>query len=60
VTAVLYHQAASKEYIDFLRRFGGVDGDTLGVLWDSSRSDPVVVTRAWTPAYPLLFPVIAR
>ncbi len=40
VTAALYYQTASKEYIDFLRTTGGADGATLGILWDDSKSAP--------------------
>ncbi len=37
VSAILYYQTASKEYIDFLRAEGGADGATLGQLWDSQQ-----------------------
>lgn len=60
VIAFLYYQTASKEYIDFLRRYAGVDGFTLGNLWDSSRSEPVLVTRAFSPAFLLQLPFSSR
>ncbi len=60
VIAALYHQAASKEYIDFLRQYGGVDGDALGGLWDSSPSVPVLVALAWSPNYPTYLPLVHR
>ena len=43
VSAILYYQTASKEYIDFLRSRGGLDGATLGELWDDSKSPPVPI-----------------
>jgi hypothetical protein len=59
VSATLYYQAASKEYIDFLRSHGGVDGLTLGSLWEASKSPPVAMNRDWSQDIrfhlPLLF-----
>jgi uncharacterized repeat protein (TIGR01451 family) len=57
VAAALYYQTSSKEYIDFLRSQGGVDGFTLGALWDSSKSPPEVMAVASSrPIYlPLIF-----
>jgi hypothetical protein len=46
VTVTLYYQTASKEYIDFLRQNGGLDGFTLGQLWDASKSPPEPVASA--------------
>lgn len=46
VEATLYYQTSSKEYIDFLRANGGVDGKSLGQLWDTSPSPPQVVATA--------------
>ena len=60
VVATLYYQTASKEYVDFLRSRGGVDGLSLGALWDSSKSPPVAMARAWTPGYDLYMPVIFK
>jgi len=60
VVATLYYQTASKEYIDFLRRYGGFDGDALGNMWDTSRSDPVIVVRARIPDYVTRLPIVNR
>jgi hypothetical protein len=60
VLVTLYYQTASSEYVDFLRASGGVDGHTLGELWDDSKSPPVVMARAWFPGYALYLPVIVR
>ena len=46
VEATLYYQTSSKEYIDFLRTNGGPDGETLGTLWDTSKSPPETVATA--------------
>jgi hypothetical protein len=48
VVAVLYYQTASKDYIDFLRTEGGLDGTALGQLWDASKSSPVEMVTAST------------
>jgi hypothetical protein len=48
VVATLYYQTSSKDYIDFLRTRGGVDGATLGALWDSLKSPPETVAQATT------------
>ena len=45
----LYYQTSSKEYIDFLRKNGGVDGLSLGALWDSLKSPPEIIAQAWLP-----------
>jgi hypothetical protein len=60
VTATLYYQTASKEYIDFLRANGGVDGFTLGALWDSSKSPPQVMASAVFPVPPVYLPLIFK
>lgn len=60
VIAALQYQTASKEYIDFLRQYGGLDGDALGEMWDSSRSEPVTITYAWTPDHPVYLSVVRR
>ncbi len=44
--ATLYYQTSSKEYIDFLRKTGGVDGQSLGALWDETKSPPQLVALA--------------
>jgi hypothetical protein len=60
VVATLYYQTASKEYVDFLRSRGGVDGLALGGLWETSKSPPVVMARAWAPGHDLYLPVILQ
>jgi len=56
VTATLYYQTASKEYIDFLRTRGGVDGYNLGLIWDDLKSPPVVMVRSSDYAYKVFLP----
>jgi uncharacterized repeat protein (TIGR01451 family) len=58
VYVTLYYQTASKEYIDFLRHNGGVDGDTLGSMWSASKSPPEIMAIAWYPNYPTFLPLI--
>ncbi len=60
VTAILYYQTASKEYVDFLRTNGGVDGFTLGQLWDSSKSPPEVMATAVDNPFTLILPIIYK
>jgi hypothetical protein len=60
VTAMLYYQTASREYVEFLRANGGADGATLGELWDDDKSPPVVMAVAMQPAYAGYLPVVAR
>jgi hypothetical protein len=60
VAVTLYYQTSSKEYIDFLRSNGGIDGNTLGVLWDASRSPPEVMARASIPSHPVHLPIILK
>ncbi len=60
VTARLYYQTASKEYIDFLRANGGVDGETLGMLWEESKSPPVIMATAFQPSIDLYLPIIFK
>lgn len=55
VVVTLYYQLASKEYVDFLRELGGVDGATLGTIWDDSKSPPEVVVTAEYPSPNLNF-----
>jgi hypothetical protein len=56
----LYYQTASKEYIDFLRTRGGVDGETLGTLWEASKSPPQVMAIAMFPVHSVYLPVVLR
>ena len=50
VEARLYYQVASKEYVDFLRIRGGLDGETLGEMWDRLGNDPQMMDWACYPA----------
>jgi hypothetical protein len=60
VLVALYYQTASKEYIDFLRGNGGVDGLALGELWDSLKSPPQVMALAWWPNQDIYLPMIQK
>jgi hypothetical protein len=60
VAATLYYQAASREYVEFLRARGGVDGEALYGLWRTSPSPPQVMARAWWPNYPFYLPLVLR
>jgi uncharacterized repeat protein (TIGR01451 family) len=60
VVVTLYYQTASKEYIDFLRATGGVDGVTLGSLWDTSKSPPEIMAIAFYTENPIYLPTISR
>jgi uncharacterized repeat protein (TIGR01451 family) len=60
IVATLYYQTSSKEYVDFLRTNGGIDGAALGELWDSSKSPPEVMTVAWYPDHGLFLPVLLK
>jgi hypothetical protein len=60
VMVTLYYQTSSKEYIDFLRTRGGVDGYTLGMLWDDSKSPPVVMAVANTLDMRVHLPVVFK
>lgn len=58
VSAVLYYQTASREYVDFLKAKGGVDGKTLFALWERTPSPPVLM--AADPWYEIWFPIITK
>jgi hypothetical protein len=60
VVATLYYQVASKEYVDFLETWGGVDGADLGALWDQMPSPAEVVAVAWTPELTVYLPLVLR
>ncbi|MFL7794608.1 MAG: PQQ-dependent sugar dehydrogenase [Anaerolineae bacterium] len=60
ILVTLYYQTASKEYVDFLRTMGGVDGATLGTLWDESKSPPTVMAMAFDPGHPNYLPFVCR
>ncbi len=49
IVVTLYYQLASRDYIEFLRDNGGPDGETLGLLWDDSKSPPEVMAQAEIP-----------
>ena len=60
VVARLVYQTASKEYVDFLRRNGGVDGQALGAMWDTLKSPPIEMAVAIAPASPAYLPLLLR
>jgi hypothetical protein len=60
VTAQLYYQTASTEYIDFLKATGGLDGESLRALWSRSPSPPVLMAFAADPIQRLWMPIIMR
>ena len=60
VMVFLYYQTAAGEYVDFLRRTGGLDGQTLGQMWENSKSPPVLMAAAYWPSYPLYLTLIRR
>ncbi len=60
VLATLYYQTASREYVEFLKERGGVDGEALYELWETSKSPPQVMARAWWPNHPVYLPLIFK
>ena len=60
VAVKLYYQTSSKAYIDFLRNNGGLDGQTLGAMWEKSKSPPVVMAQAWEPSNETYLPIIQQ
>jgi len=58
VKVTLFYQTASKEYVDFLRTYSGLDGATVGLLWDSSKSPPEVMATAIYPSTSLFMPIV--
>ncbi len=60
ILVILYYQTASKEYIDFLRQHGGVDGWFLGEMWETSKSPPQIVAVAFWPSFEVFLPLLAR
>lgn len=60
IQVMLYYQTASKEYIDFLRTNGGSDGDTLGKLWDDTKSPPELMALTFYPIKNIYLPFIRR
>ncbi|MEW5870987.1 MAG: PQQ-dependent sugar dehydrogenase [Chloroflexota bacterium] len=60
VEVTLYYQTASSEYIDFLQKNGGVDGQALNELWQTSKSPPQVVAQAAASGYSYYLPLIPQ
>lgn len=60
VTVQLYYQVASREYIEFLEQYGGLDGEALYSMWEQSKSPPVLMAIAFSPGYYNHLPVIRR
>jgi hypothetical protein len=60
VTVALKYQTASREYVEFLRDRGGVDGEALYGLWQESASPPQVMAVAFSKAYVAYLPLITR
>lgn len=60
IRATLYYQTSSKEYVDFLAQYGGVDGVEMSRLWQESKSPPVVMASVWFPNYPVFMPAVVR
>jgi hypothetical protein len=58
IVAKLYYQTTSSEYIEFLAEKGGADGQTLAMLWEDSKSPPVLVSLASFP--PVYVPVVSQ
>jgi hypothetical protein len=51
VQAVLYYQTASKEYVQFLGRYGGLDGEKLEAMWQTVKSPPEVIALGFSPTF---------
>lgn len=60
ITASLYYQTASKEYIDFLEENGGLDAQTLKQLWTNSKSPPELMAWDSEPFRTYFMPTIYR
>jgi len=60
VSAALYYQVASREYIEFLKQYGGLDGEALYGMWEQSKSPPELMALAFSPGYATHLPVIRR
>ncbi len=58
VSAILYYQTASREYVDFLKAHGGVDGEALYTLWQRTPSPPILM--AADLGYEIWFPIITK
>jgi len=60
IKVTLYYQVASREYIEFLERYGGVDGQTLGELWEASPGSPEIVASTGYPLLSIYLPLVMR
>ena len=60
VRATLTYQTASQEYVEFLQARGGVDGEALAQLWETSPSPSQVMARAFWPSYSTTLPLILK
>jgi hypothetical protein len=58
VSAALYYQVASREYIEFLKQYGGLDGEALYGMWEQSKSPPELMALAFSPGFTTHLPVI--
>jgi hypothetical protein len=58
VQASLYYQTASREYVEFLKANGGVDGEALFDLWERTPSPPILM--AADPWYQVWFPIVTK
>jgi uncharacterized repeat protein (TIGR01451 family) len=58
VSASLYYQTASREYVEFLKANGGVDGEALFDLWERTPSPPILM--AADPWYQFWFPIVTK
>lgn len=60
VVVTLYYQTASTAYLDFLRENGGLDGETLSLLSQTTTNTPEIVRVAIYPEFRYYFPLIFR
>jgi len=60
LVVTLYYQTASSEYLEFLRRNGGLDGEALHQLASETPNTPQVVQIAIFPDFRYYFPLIFR
>lgn len=60
VSAILYYQTASQEYITFLKANGGLDGESLYELWSENPSPPVMMALASDPPIIIYMPIIFK
>jgi hypothetical protein len=60
VTALLWYQTASAEYVEFLKATGGVDGEALHDLWTRNPSPPVLMAFDADPLQRVWLPIVLR